>query len=160
MTAAQTKKPTRPRSRQPYKNSKTPAILALATTTNATAPEIADTLKISDQAVYEVLKRYNIIPNNLESYKNHKADILAGIQSNIIETLDKDAIKSMSTRDRVMSYGILFDKEQIARGHSSEGKPLVIINRISVNVDNSVDKSSSQPQVELSTRQVIDITES
>jgi hypothetical protein len=43
----------------------------------------------------------------------------------------------MSPRDRVMSYGILYDKMRIERGHSSEGKPLVIINRISVNADSN-----------------------
>jgi hypothetical protein len=67
-----------------------------------------------------------------EIFKNHRGDILAELQRKLLMSCDNRTLKDMAARDKIVAMGILYDKERIERGHSSEGKPLVIINRISV----------------------------
>lgn len=78
-----------------------------------------------------------------EIFKSRKADVFAEMQRKIMMSCDNRTLKAggKDLQARITSVGILFDKEQIARGHSSEGKPLVIIVDRSqhVIVDNPVD---------------------
>ena len=98
------------------KPSKTPTILALATTTPATPPEIADAVKVSRQAVYEVLNRYGIEANTLDNYKKHRADIIAAAQEKDLKVyleLTPEERKSHVQKRGLIDYGILYDKERL-----------------------------------------------
>lgn len=55
----------------------------------------------------------------LSLYKRHRADILAMMQRRLLNSLTVSEIKEMSGRDRVVSYGILYDKERLERGQST-----------------------------------------
>jgi hypothetical protein len=112
-------KTTRPRRRIPIKGSKTEAILTLTATTPATPPQIAHSVNATRQLVHQVYQRYGIEPNTLESYKQHRADILAGKQEMILSSIDADSIKAMPIGQRIMSYGILYDKERLERDMST-----------------------------------------
>jgi hypothetical protein len=114
-----TRKPAPVKIRRPRPGTKSEAILTLAATTPATPPEIANRLHIPNQTVHHALKRYGIEPNRLDSYKKHRADILAGMQDKILNSVTDDDIKGMPVGQRIMSYGILYDKERLETGKSS-----------------------------------------
>lgn len=141
--AAQQTKPSKPHRQMPKPGSKTQTILTLATTTPATPMEIADTVNTSRQMVHQVMERYGIIPNNTESWKSHRADLLAALQEKIYGAVDEDAIKKMIMSRGMTDLGILYDKERIERGLSdNDTRPLVVIQvkgQATVNVDKPVD---------------------
>jgi DNA-binding transcriptional regulator LsrR (DeoR family) len=104
------------------KESRTKAIITLATTTPATNQEIAKSLNISDQAVSQTLKRYSIEHNVSKSFREHRAEILSGIQEKIIKQVDCLSIKIDSPKglkDATTAFGILYDKERIERGQAT-----------------------------------------
>lgn len=104
--------------------------MTLAATTPATNHQIAEKINTSEALVTQVLERYGLERNTVESYKNHRGDILAGLQDKILQSINEDAIKGMPVGQRVMSYGILYDKERLERGLADTGsKPLVVVVR-------------------------------
>ena len=99
---------------------KTESILAVAAVApTLTPPEIARTCGTSRQMVHTVLARYGIEQANVDNYKQHRAEILAGLQDKIISTIDDDAIKAAPLAARAATYGILFDKERLERGQAT-----------------------------------------
>ena len=119
---------TKPTSKYAPKNA-TKTIITLATNTDASAEEIAKTANVSTQAVYQTLERHGIRFKRLESYKNHRADILAGIQTKILKHIDEDRLKKASAFQLVGSLGLLYDKERIERGLSNGDQPIMVIIR-------------------------------
>jgi hypothetical protein len=111
---------TKPRRQMPKPGSKTSAILTLTTTTPARPQEIAESVKCSKQLVSNVLQRYGIEPNTVDSYKNNRAEIFAGLQDKILKTVDIDDIKEASVLQRITSAGILYDKERLERGQTTQ----------------------------------------
>lgn len=62
--------------------------------------------------------RFNSIdytPKYLEVYRKKRADILAQKQRELLNSLTTEDIKKMAPRDKVLAYGVLYDKEQIER---------------------------------------------
>ena len=119
---AQARKPAKPAAvkiRRPRKGSKAEAILTLTATTPATATQIAHQVSSPKQYVYDVLERYGIEPNTLESFKNTRADTFAAIQAKIVESLSPDAIKAASVKDRTILLGTIYDKERLERGQAT-----------------------------------------
>jgi hypothetical protein len=84
-----------------------------------THKQIAKANNVSQQAVSQMFARYGIDHNYLESFKTHRADILAGLQETVVGTLSLDDIKGASFRDRTVALGILYDKERLERGQST-----------------------------------------
>jgi hypothetical protein len=105
--------------RRPEPGSKSEAILTLAVTTPATNQEIANKVDCDKSLVTHVLARYGIERNTVETYKNNRADILAGLQEKILASINDEDIKSMPVGQRTMSYGILYDKERLERGKAT-----------------------------------------
>ena len=60
------------------------------------------------------------IKYGLKRFKETKADILASKQRALLDSLDTGAIKSMSPGSRVTAFAILYDKERLERGQSTE----------------------------------------
>jgi predicted DNA-binding protein YlxM (UPF0122 family) len=105
--------------RKPLKGSKAEAILTLAATTPATPMEIADTVNTSRQLVHQTLKRYGLDPNETKSYKEHRADILAGMQAKLLNNLDDERIKKAPLGTLVLAACQLYDKERLERDLST-----------------------------------------
>ena len=80
----------------------------IATLTGCTESNVSKRLKDSD---------YN--PQYLKAYKENRADLLAHYQSQLLIGLSSD-IKRMQPRDKVLSFGILYDKERIERGQAGQ----------------------------------------
>jgi len=84
-----------------------------------------------DQAyVSRVLKRYGVAQDKTDEFKQLRADILAGVQSKLIESIDTDDLSKVSLRDKVVCFGILNDKERLERGLSTQNFELAMIVQI------------------------------
>jgi len=108
--------------RKPRKGTKAEAILTLTTSTSATPPQIADQINVSNQCVHDTLKRYGIDANTTETFKNHRADILAAAQARdlkLYQELDDDERKRLISKRGMVDFGILYDKERLERGQST-----------------------------------------
>ena len=55
----------------------------------------------------------------VEEFKQHRADILALHQINVLNELSKDKLKKASARDLTVTFGILHDHERLERGQST-----------------------------------------
>ena len=81
--------------------------------------DIATIVGCSKQNVWERLQTVGYDDVDLDSFNNSRADILAFVQSKLINSLDSDAIKEMQPYQRVVATGILYDKERLERGKST-----------------------------------------
>ncbi len=82
--------------------------------------QVASIVGCSKINVLNRLKAYCNDIDNLESFKNNRADILAIKQSRLVNSITEAAINKMPVRDRVVSFGILYDKERLERGQSTD----------------------------------------
>jgi hypothetical protein len=106
--------------RRPKPGSKAEAILTLTTTTPASPVEIAESVHCTRGAVSQTLKRYGIIPNRLESYKKHRADVYAGLQLKVIKHLNnEETLKAASTNNLAYTLTQLHTMERTERGQPS-----------------------------------------
>lgn len=105
--------------KRPKKGSKSEAILTLTTTTPATQIQIAETIPASPQLVSKVMKRYGITANMTNSYKEHRADILAGMQAKLLEQVDDARLKKAPAGSLVLAACQLYDKERLERDLST-----------------------------------------
>ena len=81
--------------------------------------EIAKIVGLSKQAVW--MRIHNACDNDedVEEYKSNRADYLAGLQWRILKSIDNADIKKTPFNLRVISAGILYDKERLERGQST-----------------------------------------
>ena len=92
----------------------------------ASYAEIGQAQGVSAQAVHKTIA--HLLPDNeTDVYKQQRADILAKLQVKLLKSIDGDDLKKSSTYQKVGMYGILFDKERLERGQSTEN-----INNMSV----------------------------
>lgn len=91
-----------------------------------TYKEIAEIEGVTKQAICKQIS--NLIPNKsaLDTYKQNRADILAGKQIEILQALTPDKIKDASALQLVTSMGILTDKERLERGQSTQNIESVV----------------------------------
>ena len=69
--------------------------------------------------VVATLNKYGVNAEEVEEFKKHKADILAGLQARILSTLTDDDIKKAPMGSRVLAVAQLYDKERLERGQST-----------------------------------------
>jgi hypothetical protein len=81
--------------------------------------KIAGLVPCHHTSVIKCLTKYGIDSVGLESYKQHRGDILAGVGERIIKSVTDEDIKKMPVGQRFMSYGILYDKERLERGQAT-----------------------------------------
>jgi DNA-directed RNA polymerase specialized sigma subunit len=115
---------TSPKQRKlPTPKGKAKSILALAVAADIKSAEIARVLNTSPENVCQVLNRYGIERNNLESFKKNRADILAGTVEKLLNTVnlaDAKAESCKDIRDLAVAVGALSDKERLERGQATE----------------------------------------
>ena len=81
--------------------------------------EVGELVGCDHSHVVKVLARWGIKQSENEEYKKNRADILAGVGKRILETLTDEDIKKASLNQKVVSYGILYDKERLERDKST-----------------------------------------
>ncbi len=74
---------------------------------------------VTPQAIHQKIKDLLPIPET-QVYQDHRADILSNLQLKLLYNLDDEKIKAMGGRDIVVSAGILYDKERLERGQSTQ----------------------------------------
>ena len=70
--------------------------------------------------ITEHLQRHNITPGYLKNYKKYRADILALTQHKLLSAINTDDLTKASLSQKVVAYGVLYDKERLERGQSTE----------------------------------------
>ena len=70
--------------------------------------------------ITRVLQRYGAIEQEVEDFKNHRADIFAGLQNRLISSITPDDIKKTPTGSRILAVAQLYDKERLERGLSTQ----------------------------------------
>jgi len=106
--------------KRPRKDKKvnTEQALMLKTEKGLTYREIAAIQGVDHAAVYRDIK--HLLPDaETEVYKSKRADVLAKMQKELLKSITVDDIKGMPVGQKLMGYGILFDKERLERNQST-----------------------------------------
>lgn len=98
---------------------KTKALQIAKKRPHASIRQIAAETGISRTTAADVLSKYGIKKNELDEFKDNRADIYAGTIARIVNSIDDETIKNASLRDRATAAGILQDKERLERGQST-----------------------------------------
>ena len=95
----------------------------LRTQAHLTYQQIADLQGITRSAVHQGLSRFlEQLPSDdqLRSFEESKADLLsAASQTLLASCLDPEVVAKAGLRDRVVSFGILFDKHRLQTAQST-----------------------------------------
>ena len=96
------------------------AAIALRLNHQLSYSEIAAIQGVSRQAIHQAIQ--HLIPTEqLPDYKANRADILSHAQLQLLSNgLTPTKLQKISTRDAIVSMGILYDKERIERGLATE----------------------------------------
>lgn len=122
--------------------------IILKTQNGLSYEQIAAINGISKQAVHEAIhKDVKAIMADQEVtryYKEHRADVLAGLQVKALSNLDETRLKAASALQLVTATGILYDKERLERGQTSANIGVILQDVAAIraleSVNNPVDK--------------------
>ena len=84
---------------------------------------ITDTAKLLNTTKSNVsvrLSKAGFKPNYLQLYKDHRADILSSYQQLILNSITPEDLKKAGLSQKMMAFGVLYDKERLERGQSTE----------------------------------------
>ena len=91
------------------------AALKLRIDNGLTYEQIAAIQGTSKQAVHKALR--GLLPTeDTDIYRSKRGDILAEMQRKILDSIDYHDIKKSPLGSRIVSAGILYDKERLERG--------------------------------------------
>ena len=82
--------------------------------------QIAELLGCDRSNVSKRLKEYTPTLKKIGGYKKHRADIYAHMQSELLSAVTPDKIKDCSVPQLVTGMAILYDKERLERGQSTQ----------------------------------------
>jgi len=118
-----THKTRKPRAKITYRERQ--KILDLGANPKAKHEDIAKVVNVERSTVTRVLQRYGLEKRNIDDYINNRPEILAGLQDKILQSITIDDIKKAPAAQRTMMYGILYDKERLERGQSTDNIGLI-----------------------------------
>lgn len=84
-----------------------------------TTREIGAIAECSHVSVINTLRRYGIEREHVDNFKRTRADILAGLQEKILNSLTDEDIQKAPMGSRVLAACQLFDKERLERDLST-----------------------------------------
>jgi len=84
------------------------------------------------------------IKYGLKRFKEQKADILASKQRQLLDTLSSDEIKKMSPGSRVTAFAILYDKERLERGQSTENIAYCDMSKTLSDMDKEIERLAGE----------------
>lgn len=82
--------------------------------------EIGKLCGVTKQAIHSRFQAYGLANHSLGHYITNRADIFAWMQSRFLFSLSDADIKRMTPARRVWCMGVLYDKERLERGMSTE----------------------------------------
>jgi transcriptional regulator with XRE-family HTH domain len=68
---------------------------------------------VSKQAISQLIKRNGLDPEDVAVFKRDKSLLLHSKQKLLLDSLTQEEIKKMSGRDKVVSFGIVYDKTRL-----------------------------------------------
>jgi hypothetical protein len=91
------------------------------------------------------LARIDYTPERLKAFKKSRADILAHVQSKLINSITDDEIEKAPLGTKTLAFCQLYDKERLERGQSTE---ILDVQAISLDINELIDqcKQALQPQ--------------
>jgi hypothetical protein len=84
-----------------------------------TVREIATLTNCDHSNVVRVLQRYGIVAKEVKEFKDHRAEVLAGLQHKLIQSITADDIKKAPLGSRILAAAQLYDKERLETGKST-----------------------------------------
>ena len=87
---------------------------------NLTVQQIADLLGCSKANVVQRLAPYRDELEQLNSFKNNRADIFTIHQARLLNSVTVEDIKAMPVASRITAAAILYDKERLERNQTTE----------------------------------------
>jgi len=78
--------------------------------------DIGKLVGVTAQSIHARIKEFDDLMPLADYYRQNKTRWLDFLQSQILASLTREELKSMAVRDRILCYGILFDKARIASG--------------------------------------------
>ena len=99
---------------------------------NLSYAEIARMQDVSPQAIHQKIK--DLIPQEeLKDFKEHRADILSGMQLKIISSIDNETLNKAPLASRATAFGIFYDKERLERGLSTSNVSMATMSEDDLN---------------------------
>ena len=87
---------------------------------NLTITETAKFLGSSKSNISTRLSSVGYKPHYLKKFKDNRADVLATYEQLLLNSITPSDIKDAKLRDKVTSFAILYDKERLERGQSTD----------------------------------------
>ena len=87
---------------------------------NLSISDTARLLNSSKSNISTRLSKAGYKPAYLQLYKDHRADILSSYQQLILNSITPEDLKKAGLSQKMMAYGVLYDKERLERGQSTE----------------------------------------
>ena len=86
---------------------------------NLSITETAKLLNSSKSNISERLSKAGYRPKYLDHYKSNRADILSSYQQIILNSLTPKDLEKAGLSQKMMAFGILYDKERLERDKST-----------------------------------------
>ena len=106
--------------------------------------EIAAIFHVSKSAVCQRLNGYISEHIDIPGFLKHEAEILAGKRAEILNSLTVPQLKTATPYQRVGMYGILFDKERLLRGQSTQNIAYADMSRDLNEMDREIHKLEAE----------------
>jgi transposase len=100
--------------------------------------EVSKIFNVSRPALIQQVNKYFIDGVELNIYKTYRADILASKQMQILKSLTEEDIQKASPYQKVGMFGILYDKERLERGQSTQNIAYADMNRELKDLDKEI----------------------
>jgi hypothetical protein len=91
-----------------------------------TTREIAKMVDCDHSNVVRTLQRYGIDQQATEDFKARRADVFAGLQERILKSITDEAIQKTPAIQLVTAASILYDKERLERGQSTDNQSVIV----------------------------------
>lgn len=84
---------------------------------------------VSKQALSKLLKRHGVQAENVDAYKEHRADLFAGKGELCLSLIDEDAIKKMIDKAPMAAVTLMnscYNNERLERGQSTSNVATIL----------------------------------
>jgi hypothetical protein len=115
---------------------------------NLSITQTAKLLNSSKSNISTRLSSVGYKPDYLTKFKNNRADILASYQEIILNSLTPKDVNSASMSQKVTAYAILYDKERLERGQSTENIAYADITKAQEIIDTKMEAFESKYNIE------------
>ena len=100
-------------------------LIAASAEKNLSNSDVARLFDITPQTVSQRFKHAGYTPESLKNYQHNRAKIFDYFCSKIINSLTNRDIKKASFRDRIVAFGILYDKMRLESDQSTENVSVI-----------------------------------